>query len=142
MNSSTPDRLLTGGDFDVESFRIDRNGEYWFGDEFGPLLLHTDATGKVLEAPIRMPDVKSPDYPAGLAPPFAGAANLKSSNGFEGMAISSDGGKLYPILEGPVTGDNPAIRRIYEFNIATGATRRRAGGTGRPIPPTLFPTSA
>jgi hypothetical protein len=120
VNGSTPDRLLTGGDFDIESFRVARDGTIWFGDEFGPFLLHTDSTGKVLEAPIPLPDVKSPDYPPDFTPPFAGPANLASSNGFEGMALSKDGKKLYPTLEGAVTGDDPAVRRMYEFDIASG----------------------
>jgi hypothetical protein len=119
VNDSTPDRLLTGGDFDIESFRVTRDGTIWFGDEFGPFLLHTDSTGKVLEAPIPLPDVKSPDYPPDFPPPFPGSANLASSNGFEGMALSKDGKKLYPTLEGPVTGDDPAARRMYQFDIAS-----------------------
>lgn len=60
INDATPDRLLTGGDFDIESFREDYRGTLWFGEEFGPFILHTDTTGKVLEAPIPLPDVKSP----------------------------------------------------------------------------------
>ena len=35
-----PDRMLTGADFDIESVRRDRDGGFWFGDEFGPWLLH------------------------------------------------------------------------------------------------------
>ena len=119
VNGATPERLLTGGDFDIESFRVTRDGTIWFGDEFGPFLLHTDPTGKVLEAPIPLPDVKSPDYPPDFTPPFPGPANLASSNGFEGMALSKDGKKLYPTLEGPVTGDDPAARRMYQFDIAS-----------------------
>jgi glycerophosphoryl diester phosphodiesterase len=119
VNGATLDRLLTGGDFDIESFRITRDGTIWFGDEFGPFLLHTDATGKVLEAPIPLPNVKSPDYPPDYPPPFAGPANLNSSNGFEGMALSVDGKTLYPTLEGPVAGDDPATRRMYRFDIAS-----------------------
>ena len=30
-------RLLTGGDLDIESMRRDRQGNLWFGEEFGPL---------------------------------------------------------------------------------------------------------
>jgi hypothetical protein len=45
-------RYLTGADFDIESVREAHDGTLWFGDEFGPFLLHTDASGKVLEAPI------------------------------------------------------------------------------------------
>jgi hypothetical protein len=57
------DRLLTGADLDVESLRVARDGSLWFGDEFGPFLIHTDATGKVLEAPISLPGVQSPQNP-------------------------------------------------------------------------------
>lgn len=120
VNEDTADRLLTGGDFDVESMRVDRRGDLWFGEEFGPFLLHTDATGKVLEAPIPLPDVKSPDYPADYSAPYAGAANLRRSNGFEGMAISKDRKTLYPVLEGSVDGDDPQARRVYEFDIRSG----------------------
>lgn len=59
VNQATPDRLLTGADFDIESFVIDSNGEIWIGDEFGPYILHFDATGKLLEAPIATPNLKS-----------------------------------------------------------------------------------
>ena len=117
VTEGSSDRLLTGGDFDLESVRMDGNGELWFGEEFGPFLLHTDATGRVLETPIPLPDVKSPDYPMDFPPPFEGPANLGSSNGFEAMALSGDGTKLYPVLEGPVAGDDPSVRRMYEFDI-------------------------
>ncbi len=55
------ERLLTGADFDLESFVKAADGTYWFGDEFGPYLLHTDATGRLLEAPIALPDFDNPD---------------------------------------------------------------------------------
>jgi glycerophosphoryl diester phosphodiesterase len=128
VTEETSERLLTGGDFDIESVRADRRGDLWFGDEFGPFLVHTNAMGRVLEAPIPLPDVKSPDYPPDFPAPFEGAANLGRSNGFEGMALSVDGKTLYPILEGPVAGDDPTLRRMYEFDIDsrsyTGAVRR------------------
>src|SRR5439155_24986175 len=53
-------RVLTGADFDIESFQKAQDGTLWFGDEFGPFLLHTDANGKVLEAPIALPDFDNP----------------------------------------------------------------------------------
>jgi hypothetical protein len=37
VNEATEQRYLTGGDFDIESFRIDRRGTLWFGDEFRPV---------------------------------------------------------------------------------------------------------
>ncbi len=33
------------------------------------------------------------------------------------MALSKDGRRLYPALEGPVTGDDPATRRLYTFDL-------------------------
>jgi glycerophosphoryl diester phosphodiesterase len=111
VNEGTRDRLLTGGDFDIESVRMDRRGDLWFGEEFGPYLLHTDRRGRVKEAPIPLPGVKSPDSSE------PGEPNLARSNGFEGMAISEDRRTLYPVLEGPVTGDDPQVRRLYEFDL-------------------------
>ena len=68
-NHFTKDRVLTGADFDIESMQRGRDGTYWFGDEFGPFLIHTDSTGRVLEPPIPLPDfanggqVRSPQNP-------------------------------------------------------------------------------
>ena len=116
-NEDSEDRLLTGADFDVESVRRDAQGGLWFGDEFGPFLLHTDATGRVLEAPIPLPDIKSPENPT------LGAEeepNLRTSKGFEGMAISEDEGTLYPTLEGALEDDQETSRRyVYEFDLGS-----------------------
>jgi hypothetical protein len=109
-----PDRLLTGSDFDIESVRKTKDGTLWFGDEFGPFLLHTDGAGKVLEAPIPLPGVQAPENPFLVGPP-----NLGSSGGFEGMAMAKDGKTLYPMLEKAVTGDDPLLRRINEFDVST-----------------------
>ena len=59
-NHFSEKRILTGADFDIESMQRARDGSFWFGDEFGPFLLHTDATGRVLEAPIALPDFQNP----------------------------------------------------------------------------------
>src|SRR5262245_10497090 len=117
-------RLLTGADFDIESFRQVADGTFWFGDEFGPFLIHTDATGKVLDAPIPLPGVKSPQHPF-LQP--GETPNLARSHGFEGMALSADGKKLYPLLEGPLTTD-PDRRRltINEFDLKTNSFTGRS----------------
>lgn len=108
-------RLLTGADFDVEAVRKDKNGNLWFGDEFGPFLVKTDANGKVLRSEIALPGVKSPQNPY-LG---GGTPNLGRSSGFEGMAINPAGDKLYTLLEGTVTGDPAKSLRINEFDITT-----------------------
>ena len=111
------DRLLTGADFDIESVRRDRSGDLWFGDEFGPFLLHTDGTGRVLEAPIALPGVQSPQNPF---LPNPDAWTIRASRGFEPMALSIDGKTLYPMLEGALRNDvDPRRRVINEFDLAT-----------------------
>ena len=131
------DRVLTGADFDLESFRQMPDGSFWYGEEFGPYLLHTDVAGKLLDAPIPapvpaalkpfargLPFIESPDNPAFNDLPNAdarrAAANLPSSRGFEGMAMSSDGKKLYPLLEGALF-DDPVRNRLLmqEFDTTT-----------------------
>ncbi|NET03138.1 MAG: glycerophosphodiester phosphodiesterase [Symploca sp. SIO2B6] len=57
QNEGTTERYLTGSDFDIESFVIDNNGDIWVGEEFGPYLLHFDASGNLLEAPISTPNI-------------------------------------------------------------------------------------
>jgi hypothetical protein len=107
-------RLLTGGDFDIESARVAHDGTLWFGDEFGPFLLHTDSNGRLLDAPYPLPGVKSPQNP------FlnGGTPNLPRSKGFEGMAVSCNEKVLYPMLEGPLTTDSDQQRLIInEFRV-------------------------
>ena len=118
------DRQLTGGDFDIESMREDRHGDLWFGDEFGPWLLHTDASGRLLEPPIELPGVSSPQNPP--VAPFNPSPTLRRSQGFEGMAISPDRRTLYPMLEGALIADPDQLRRfINEYEIGSGYTGRR-----------------
>jgi len=113
VNDGTPERLLTGGDIDPESLRRDHNGDLWVGDEFGPFILHFDATGKLLEAPFQLDGVRSPANPFLAGQP----ATHPNSRGFEGMAISRDGAFLYAALEGAIIADTDQSRRyIYEFS--------------------------
>ncbi len=110
-------RLLTGADLDTESVRQDKHGNLWFGDEFGPYLVKTDATGKVLAHDVSLPGVFAPENAYRGATP----ANLGGSRGFEGMAINQGGDRLYTLLEGSVTGDPAKTLRINEFNVDTNA---------------------
>ena len=56
QNNDTEARLLTGADFDIESFVLDGNGDIWVGEEFGPFILHFNSEGELLEAPIPTPN--------------------------------------------------------------------------------------
>jgi hypothetical protein len=113
VNDGSAGRVLTGSDFDIESMRVDHHGDFWFGDEFGPFILHTDAQGRVLEAPFTLAGVVSP-----ASPFLAGTATVPNSRGFEGMALSADGKRLHPMLEGALVADTERQRRlVYEFDI-------------------------
>lgn len=108
-------RLLTGADLDVESVRRDKHCAMWFGDEFGPYLIKTDASGTVQRSAISLPGVYAPQHADVLA--GRATANLGSSGGFEGMAINPRGDRLYTLLEKTVTGDPAGTLRINEFDI-------------------------
>lgn len=108
-----PDRVLTGADLDPESIVRAGDGTFWLGDEFGPYLLHFDRAGRLLAPPVSLPGVFAPENPAGQA-------NIGSSKGFEGLAISPDGRTLNALLEGTVQGDEPGTLRLNEFDIAAG----------------------
>ncbi|MBW4468446.1 MAG: esterase-like activity of phytase family protein [Pegethrix bostrychoides GSE-TBD4-15B] len=73
-NGDTLERLLTGADFDIESFVLAPDG-IWIGDEFGPYLLHFDTSGKLLEAPVATPNI----------------TNLKTLNGQPPIVIGHRG---------------------------------------------------
>lgn len=116
-----PDRVLTGWDFDIESMEVAPDGTFWFGDEFGPFLLHTDAAGHLLQAPVPTPGVKAPQNPslqAGEQP------NIASSKGFEGMGMSGNGERLYPMLEGATAEDKAAglAADLHIYEVAVDGT--------------------
>ena len=131
----TTGRQLTGADFDLESFRKVKDGSFWFGEEFGPFLLHTDAEGKLLSSPVPLPNttgaggapyIQSPSYPADAGtggstlPPRQSPNNLGGSRGFEGMALNTAGDKLYTLLEGALIPDTNKQRLlINEFDLTT-----------------------
>jgi hypothetical protein len=109
-------RLITGADLDIESFRRMSDGTFWFGDEFGPFLIYTDASGVLLRPPVPLPGVKSPQSPLlGNDQP-----NAQASGGFEAMAQSIDGSRLYPMLEKPLEGAPEGELNIYEFDPMSG----------------------
>ena len=118
-------RLLTGGDLDIESVRQDKNGNLWFGEEFGPFLVKTNAIGTV-QAVFRTPNVRNFDTNPWVQSPSnpipTGANNLPESGGFEGLALNASGTKLYTLLERPLTTDSDQKRLIVqEFDLASEA---------------------
>ena len=133
VQEGTKQRYLTGSDFDPESFQF-AGGSIWIGEEFGPYLIKADMNGKVqavFDTKVDGKLVRSPDAPGVVTPgaPDAKMApfQIKRSKGFEGMAASKDGSKLYALLEGPVWNDDAKayesvdggkqFLRVLEFDV-------------------------
>jgi glycerophosphoryl diester phosphodiesterase len=118
-NEGTNDRLLTGADFDVESFVLAADKTIWVGDEFGPYLLHFDAAGKLLEAPIATPNVPKLNTLDGKPPlviGHRGASGLRPEHTLAsyGLAIELGADFIEPDLVS--TKDGVLIAR-HEVNI-------------------------
>ncbi|MGQ3116223.1 MAG: esterase-like activity of phytase family protein [Hydrogenophaga sp.] len=133
VHEGTAQRYLTGSDLDTESFQI-ADGHFWIGDEFGPYLIKADMKGRVkavYETQVDGKTVVSPDHPAVKTPGAQGGEvkfQVRRSKGFEGMASSPDGSKLYPLLEGavwdeatkaPEAIDGRQYLRVLEFDVKT-----------------------
>jgi glycerophosphoryl diester phosphodiesterase len=111
-NEGTSDRLLTGADFDVESFVIDKDGSIWVGEEFGPYLLHFDATGKLLEAPIATPDrFKTLDGTAPDVLGHRGASGYRPEHTLAAYQLAIDKGADFIEPDLVVTKDGVLIAR-------------------------------
>lgn len=122
QNEGTQERYLTGADFDPESFQF-AGGYLWIGDEFGPYLIQATVDGKVVdifETEFKGEKLRSPDHYS-ITTPGNPAQNVDfevlRSKGFEGMAVSTDGSKLYPLLEGALVGTDGSALQILEFDV-------------------------
>lgn len=106
-------KLLTGADLDPESLVKMPDGTYWLGDEFGPFLLHFDATGTLLDEPVPHPVLRSPQNPMKDKP------NLPGSRGFEALTRNADGTRLYVTTEASInTEPDERLLVVYEFDPA------------------------
>ncbi|MCP4573421.1 MAG: esterase-like activity of phytase family protein [bacterium] len=134
----TGHRVLTGSDFDPESFVRLADGTFWVGEEFGPALLHLDAGGALLAAPVAVPipeplrplvggqeTLRSPDHPDfhSLNEDLAKSmANHPRSGGLEGLALAPDGVYMYAVVERAFLDDPRRDRRlVLEFDTAAAA---------------------
>lgn len=128
-------RYLTGADFDVESIQPVADG-FWVGEELGPYILKFSTEGvltDVIATKAGEIEVKSPDNPTIVVPANPAAKmpafNLKRSGGYEGLAMSKDGTKLYGMLEGPLYLEDGSVEkadgltalRIIELDAASKA---------------------
>lgn len=100
-------------------------GDFWLCEEYGPSIVHVDASGKVLKR--FLPEglkYEGNDYPVSLTLP-AVFGTRRQNRGFEGITLSADSKTLYTVLQSPLqnpdkkTGDASRNTRILAFDIAT-----------------------
>jgi 3-phytase len=105
---------------DPEGIAIDKDGNFWICEEYGPSILKVSNTGVILERFIpNIPGTKrfgKPNLPGSLG-------TRKLNRGFEGLTIF--GNKLYTALQSPLPfGDwkKQNVTHIIEFDIAQNKT--------------------
>lgn len=104
-HEATEARYLTGADFDTEGMQ--QVGDTIFiGDEFGPYLIAATIEGRVTAVYPTLVDgveLRSPDNPALRVPAVAGTDfRMPRSGGFEGLALTPSGDRLWAMLEQPL----------------------------------------
>lgn len=124
FNGLAPSPTTTlGNALDPEGFVVNpHTGHFYVSDEYGPSLYEFDRNGVF---------VRAFDTPAALVPKtggvddFAGTANTtgrRSNRGFEGLAISADGSKVYAMLQSSMVDEGGAdgvMNRIVQFDTAS-----------------------
>jgi hypothetical protein len=102
------------------------DGTFWVAEEYGPSLLHLDASGRTLE---RIDPYSSSARGRRLPRVLA---SRRPNYGFEGVTVTPDGKALIAVLQAPL--DNPSkevreaarMTRLVWMDLASGATRQFA----------------
>lgn len=102
------------------------DGSFWISDEYGPHIVHFDASGKTIE---RINPFGTGTGGRKLPAVFA---NRRPNRGMEGLTITPDGKTLVGMMQSPMYNpskaatSNSVVLRILTFDIATGATKQYA----------------
>jgi hypothetical protein len=128
------DDQAAGLRLDPEGVRVSRQGTLWVSEEYGPWIDEFSMDGLHLRriAPPEKFRIAKPDGEAELELPPHNVSGRQPNRGFEGLAISPRGERLYAVLQSPLIqdgaldGENERTGRnirVLEVTIATGATR-------------------
>lgn len=114
---------------DTEGIAAAADGSFWIADEYGPALFHVAADGTVLVRHVPHgcgAAFAGADYPVVESLP-AIAAHRQLNRGFEGLALSADGSRLYCAFQSPLAHPDEAAHRharhvrLWAIDAATGA---------------------
>jgi hypothetical protein len=109
---------------DSEGLAVASDGTFWVSDEYGPHIVHFDATGRTLE---RINPFGSGT--GGRTIPLV-FATRRANRGMEGLTLTPDGKTLVGIMQFPLYNPSSSavsgslVTRILTFDIATGATKQ------------------
>ncbi|MES2268352.1 MAG: esterase-like activity of phytase family protein [Bacteroidota bacterium] len=111
---------------DSEGMVLAADGTFWISDEYGPHIVHFDATGKTIE---RINPFGTGT--GGRTIPLV-FAKRRANRGMEGLTITPDGKTLVGIMQSPMYNPskanvaNSVVLRILTYEIATGKTKQYA----------------
>jgi len=111
---------------DSEGLVLAADGTFWVSDEYGPHIVHFDATGKTIER------INPFGTGTGGRKIPAVFTTRRANRGMEGLTITPDGKTLVGIMQSPMYNPsksavaNSVVIRILTFDIATGATKQYA----------------
>jgi len=129
------DKAILGRSFDPEGFAVAANGNFYVSDEYGPSVYEFRPDG-VLVRKFATPDNLLPKETGGALNFVDGRPTITSgrqdNRGFEGIAVTPDGTKVYAMLQDPLVNEGSSNEgrrsrnlRIVEFDTATGASTQQ-----------------
>jgi hypothetical protein len=98
---------------DTEGIAVDpRDGTFWLAEEYGPSILHVGTDGTVLARMV--PAGLELDAPGEDVRPLLPAAltGRKPNRGFEGIAITPDGSRVFAMMQSPLSNPNEKTGEI------------------------------
>lgn len=98
---------------DPEAVRVEVDGSFWIADEYGPWLDRFSAAGQRIQRLAIPPrfHVATPSMDHAAEMPPASLRGRQVNRGFEGLARSPDGTKLWAILQSPLIQDSALDER-------------------------------
>lgn len=112
--------------FDSEGLAVMADGSFWISDEYGPHLIHFDASGKEIER--INPFAADPRNKAGRSLP-AELGKRRANRGMEGLTVTPDGKTLVGIMQSTL--NNPSskankttLTRLVTIDLATGKVQQ------------------